>query len=223
MVEIIVIKYNLRELEDACIKAVQDNTDVAYHLRIFDNFPKNENLGALWNRLISESDADYICLLNSDTKVHPRWLSIMLDGFHTHEKVRIVGPSTNNCQTKQKVGASVTGVNEIVSELSGFCYLFPKSHWKELGGFREDFPFYGQESEFSLRTILAGYKLCWTPNAFVWHLGSASVKAAEERGELNMEEERRKGLKKYWEIARKSLEGRRMAGESGTDDTSRSS
>src|SRR3972149_10392362 len=95
--DIIIVKYNTPELEKKCIESVMKNTDVSYHLTIFDNYPSKHNLGQLWNRLIRNSESEYICLLNSDTTVENSWLSKLLTTFNNFEKkVGCVGPSTDN-------------------------------------------------------------------------------------------------------------------------------
>lgn len=195
MVEIIVVLFNCPAVEKRCIDSVLKHTK-EYKLTVYDNYPKNENLGKLWNRLISQSDCRYICLLNSDTVVEKAWLPKLLRGFEMSAETRIAGPTTDNSMNPQAVGKKQEGF-EKVDSLGGFCYLFPKSHWEEMGGFNENFPFYGQESDFNRKTLRAGYHLCWVRNVFVHHEGSASIKAAEKRGEMKLNEERNKGMQYY--------------------------
>ena len=77
MIEIIVVKYNYPDIEKDCINSVIKHTNINYHLTIYDNYPNNENIGLLWNKLINRSDAEYVCLLNSDTVVTDGWLEKM--------------------------------------------------------------------------------------------------------------------------------------------------
>ena len=71
---IILIRYKNPEVEDRCIKSIEQFTDLNRHkLTVFDNAPENINLGKLWNRLIEESDEEVICLLNSDTVIEGEW------------------------------------------------------------------------------------------------------------------------------------------------------
>jgi GT2 family glycosyltransferase len=195
--EIIIVKYNLPEYERQCISSVYNNTS-NFNLTVFDNYPKNQNLGKLWNKLINKSECQYICLLNSDTVVFPNWLDMLLETFKIDKKVGIVGPTTNSSKNHQSLykhkakfidyGASYPNYC-----LSGFCLLFPKKVWKKVGGFPKDFPFYGQEVLFIDKIVKAGFKQVWRTDVFVYHRGSASVKKAEKEGLFDEKEERIKG------------------------------
>ncbi|MFA6445727.1 MAG: glycosyltransferase [Candidatus Paceibacterota bacterium] len=185
---IIIIKYHNPEYESKCVESVQRHTDLTKHtLTIHDNYPQNENLGALWNRLIEESTDEVICLLNSDTEVEDGWARLQ-DGLT--QGVGAIGPITDNCGTGQKMMTRSDEIREI-NDLSGFCYVFKKSVWKEVGKFPEDMPFYGQESIFNRKLQDMGYKLMVDRRVFIHHEKGASYKKSIERGETTNEEE-------YW-------------------------
>jgi hypothetical protein len=184
--EIFVIKYRSPIEEKKCLESVRKFTNLEKHkLTVFDNEPENINLGVLWNRLIEASDEDDICLLNSDTIVEEGWTRI--EELLT-ERVGAVGPTTNNCGTVQK-DHPISNNAETINDLSGFCYCFRKSVWKEVGGFPEDMPFYGQESIFNRKLQDKGYKLACDTRVFVAHEKGASYKKAIERGETTSAEE----------------------------------
>ena len=196
MIEIIVVKFNCPEVEKNCIESVLKHTKDNYHLTIYDNYPENHNLGKLWNRLIARSDAEYICLLNSDTIVTDGWLDKMMETFKLVDDVGCVGPSTDNARNHQNLE-----MEEILVDygkkypnwmLCGFCLLFPKAAAQKIGGFPIDFGFYGQEVSFIRRLEQAGLKQMWRTDAFVHHVGSASAKKAEANGDFNEKEEREK-------------------------------
>lgn len=197
MVEIIIIKYCNKEIEEACINSVLKFTDAPYNLRIHDNYPKNENIGKLWNRLISQSSDDYICLLNSDTVVEPGWLKKLLEVFDHIEGAGVAGPSTDHSHNQQcktiPEGETFVDFGERFPlwDLSGFCLVFPKKVWEEVEGFPEDFGFYGQEVIFVDKVVDQGYKQIWRTDVFVHHEGSSSLKAAVRRGEQDEEGERK--------------------------------
>ena len=169
--EIIIIAFNLPEKEKECIDSVKKYTNLKLHkLTVYDNYPLKENLAVVWNRLIAESTEDIICLLNNDTVVEEGWTRMIevLD-----EKVGAVGPVTNNCGTKQK--NMPKGQIEEINDLSGFCYLFRKEVWEEVGKFPEDMPFYGQESIFNRKLQKSGYTLMVDRRVFIHHYGGSSV------------------------------------------------
>lgn len=182
MTEIILIKFRNREYEDPCLYSLIANTNAKYHLTVYDNSVHNENIGKLWNRLIERSDAKYICLLNTDTLVTNGWLTKLLGVFKEYDNVGCVGPSTTSSSNPQEcVPAKEKKVIDYretypMGTLTGFCLLFPKKVWKAVGGFPEDFGFYGQEDDFLDKISFAGYKQLWRQDAFVLHYGAATAK-----------------------------------------------
>lgn len=202
MTTIIVVKYNLEKIENQCLRAVVDHTE-NYNLIVHDNFPKNENLGLLWNRLIDKSETDYICLLNSDALVAPQWLAKLIECFN-YPKIGVAGPSTNyshNPQSKVHLKEPFVDFGKTYPTwcLSGFCIVFPKKIWEEVGGFPEDFGFYGQEVVFIDKIVKLGYKQCWRTDAFVYHYGSASAKKAEKLGLIDRKKEKEISMKRVEE------------------------
>lgn len=189
---IIIVRYKNPEVEEKCIASVCKYTDLKKHkLTVFDNEPENINLGKLWNQIIEESDEETVCLLNSDTVVEQGWADALEETLSLPD-VGIVGPVTDNCKTEQ-ARLSRKDKAQGTKDLSGFCYVFKKSTWKEVGGFPEDFPFYGQETAFNRLVERKGYKLVIDRRVFIHHDGSASVK----KSGLNEEKERKKGAERY--------------------------
>lgn len=181
--EVIIVKFNLPEYEKQCVGSVVFNTS-NYNLTVYNNYPQNENLGKLWNRLIKRSNSKYICLLNSDAIVFPNWLEKLLFTFSLDSKIGIVGPTTNSSRNHQSLYRHKHifvdyGQSYPKYCLSGFCLVFPKKIWKKVGGFPEDFGFYGQDVIFIDKIMKAGYKQIWRTDVFVYHKGSASVRNSE--------------------------------------------
>ena len=202
--DILVIKYNNPIWEDFCIEAVKYWTVPHYELIIYDNHPKNENIGKLWNQMINRSRAEYICLLNTDAIVQEGWLTKLMTTYQELPKVGAVGVSTNrskNVQStlKKAVREPKFQVMDGYETLSGFCLHFPRRVWGEVGGFPEDYGFYGQEVTFLDRVRSQGYKEIWRQDAFVWHYGSATVKKEQEEGSFDELEERRAARKRVKE------------------------
>jgi GT2 family glycosyltransferase len=51
----------------------------------------------------------------------------------------------------------------------GFAHLLRRSSFTQIGGYRESFEFYGEEKDFCLRLIEAGYRTVYLPDARVVH------------------------------------------------------
>ena len=189
--EIVVVRYNQPGLEKKCLDSIRKYTDLNLHkLNVVDNGKTDRNLGSLWNSLILQSDCEYICLLNSDTEVTADWLDKLIEAAEK-EPLDAVGPMTNKCGIHFQLGHVAPGYQiRKTSTLSGFCLLLRKKAFLDAGGFREDFSFYGQESDLLDRM---GNKAV-RKDVFVYHAGGASIKATErfkEDKKLGMEQYRR--------------------------------
>ena len=199
--EIIIVKYNFPEVEIPCITSVLECT-ANYHLTIYDNYPENYNLGLIWNGLIKRSDAEFICLLNSDTKVTPGWLAGLKAVYDNEPNVGVVGPVTDNAKNHQKQMVAKKYYALDFSQfyypevLSGFCLFFPKHAWEIAGGFPEDYGFYGQEVAFIDKLLETNFRQYLAKHVFVHHRGSATVKREESLGHFNELEERKEARRR---------------------------
>lgn len=171
--------------EKHTLQLVLEHTIEPYHLIAYQNKQKDENLSVVWNKLIKKSEADYICLLNTDVEVEPSWLNKLIEVFDKEKNIGIVGPTTNAC------GVSVQKIKEeersdtykIVDSntLSGFCMVFPKKLWEEIGGFHEGYELYGEDSEFCHKAKELGYRLVVRKDVFIYHYkGQSAIKARIE-------------------------------------------
>lgn len=210
-VEIIVVKYNQPDFEATTIIRVGLCTFYEnYSLRAYQNIP-DKALSVCWNRLIEQSDAEYICLLNSDTVVTPGWLTGLMNVFENVENVGAVVPSSNKAfQSEIEVPFPIETTNfDIINNfatenakdgrcisaptLSAVCVVFPKKLWHQIGGFDEDFFLYGEDTEFFYRMAKETEKmLIWYRGVYVHHYKAQSVQKAVEAGELNYDDLREK-------------------------------
>ena len=196
--EIIIVKYKNPRVELKCLDKVIKHTKIGYSLTLFDNALHNENIGKLWNRLIKQSQHRYICLLNSDAYVtSDGWLEKLIEPFDREFNCAVVGPTTNNCKNHQNssppskeydvVNFSMNFPGEC---LSGFCMVLDRNAVLDVGGFPEDCGFYGQEVILLDKMYKMNYQQYWRKDVYVEHEGSASVKEAQKRGEIDEEKER---------------------------------
>lgn len=185
--DIIVVKYGLPELEAECAASVEEHTEGDYTLTLHDNYEADENLSKVWNDCIRASDAEYICLLNNDTRIEEDgWLTKLLEAFDTIENLGAIGPVTNKASGPQGNGKwrkrKGPGAIEVGGPLVGFCMVFPKRLWAEIGEFDEGYALYGEDSDFCMGLLKNGYKLAIHSDVFVFHHGKASTPIAEARG-----------------------------------------
>lgn len=219
MVEVILVKYNQPEFEDITIKSILRSTTIPYHLTAYQN-AKGVSLSSRWNVLIERSDAEYICLLNTDTQVTRGWLRRLLGTFEEYPNAGCVQPSSNagqqgTIQTPlrrmemdwdvinnfgEKLRASAVVKVTDVTCCTGFCMMFPRKAWEEAGRFNEEFFLYGEDNEFSRRVKRKlGLRLLCRRDTYVHHYKEQSVKQAVADGDFNLNQVRQHAL----EVCRK--------------------
>jgi GT2 family glycosyltransferase len=135
--------------------------------------------------------------------VQEKWLKKMVHTLENSYRCAFVGPSTNNCHSPQKTIPSPDDAARskyknvavhMEDPISGFCLLFRKSLWEDLGGFDPKYKHYGQESDFIDRAHKKGWLSYWRQDAFVYHIGEASVKASG----IDVNAARKEAKKIYW-------------------------
>ena len=99
----------------------------------------------VWNRLIRQSNSEFVLLLNNDTVPRGQWLEKLLEGMKD-EKVAGVGAISNRAGGHQ-AGFSGEVEDKLVecTTLSGFSLRLRKSAFDEIGGFDEAYKLYGEE------------------------------------------------------------------------------
>ncbi len=202
--EVIIVRYGLPELEKECIDSViEHTTDIDYHLTDHDNYESDEGLAKVWNDLIRDADAKYICLLNNDTRVEKEWLSKLLECFEEDPVIGVMGPMTNSSTGPQGNSKNKTRDKRLLLTrypLVGFCLVFRKSVWEEVGGFDEGYEIYGEDSDFCMEVRELGYKWAIRTDVFIFHHGKASTSIAIARGKdlRTMKKESKDKYLKKW-------------------------
>jgi GT2 family glycosyltransferase len=173
---------------------------------------------------IENSTADFVILLNSDTQVPTGWWKKLAGALLQSPRVGIVGP-LSNAATWQSVpeinvggnrravnampqGFTVDDMNRIAEACSpahfprvglanGFCFGVKRTVFDAIGLFDEEsFPRgYGEENDFCIRAVDAGFEIVIATNCYVYHEESSSYSSAL-RDKLAQETEKVL-LKKY--------------------------
>lgn len=200
LTDVVIVKYDVPHFERETAEFVLKNTTVPYHLSTYDNYPDDKNLSVAWNDLIRRSDADYIALVNSDTQVPKFWLKQLLDVLKDNKEVGAVGPITNLCGTHQS-GFKGPSKNTWAKcqTLSGFCLVFKKSVWEEVGGFDEEYELYGEDTDFCEKIKQAGYDLAVHYGVYVYHHGHKSMENLTETEQKDIEAIRKRSVKRFRE------------------------
>ncbi len=200
MMDIIILAHDQHEMTADCLEAVRQNTMAPHRIVLVDNGSvppyegatiRNErNLGypVAVNAAIRQTTGDVICLLNNDVYVTPGWDRRLLEGL---EQFDIVGPMTSYAAGVQltTVGhyENLDGLNaraleyaeenrgrtKEVNWVTGFCFMFKRSLWNEIGEFDESmWPCNGEEIDFCMRARKAGKRIGIIQDVYVHHDGS---------------------------------------------------
>ena len=207
MLSIIIPVFNQHEWTRECIQAVRENTG-DYEIIVVDNGSSppiegsslryNENRGfpVAVNEGIRMAKGEYICVLNNDVIVTPGWASNLLSHLDTYA---IVAPMCNYCAGKQITQIKIyydkaglyeqailfheqrKGMHLDVNWIIGFCFMFKKSLYDEIGEFDESlWPCSGEEIDFCYRAKEKGYKVGIIQDVYLHHEGSVTFRDIDE-------------------------------------------
>ena len=171
-----------------------------YDLRVIRNH-KNLGFPVAVNQGIRDAQGDVILLLNNDVILSEGAIERMLSWL---EYFDIVGPCTNYCAGMQCVQLPVyqtvsefeneaamfaednADVAEEVNWIIGFCMMFKKSVFDEIGEFDESlWPCSGEEIDFCLRARKAGKTIGIARDVYVHHEGSQTFRAIQDAGQAD--------------------------------------
>lgn len=163
--------------------------------------PTNSGFVKTVNKGMKYSKNDVI-LLNSDTIVTNNWTAKLANCAYSNERIATVTPFSNNaticsipkfCQDNiVPEGFTVDAFADFVEKISlkqfpelptavGFCMYIKRSAIEEIGYFDEATfgKGYGEENDFCMRVIKAGYRNVLCDDTFIFHKGAASFSGAQ--------------------------------------------
>ncbi|WP_334075769.1 MULTISPECIES: glycosyltransferase family 2 protein [Paenibacillus] len=141
----------------------------------------------------------YLVLLNNDVLVTERWIVQLLRCLRESPDAAAVGPVTNYISGEQQIETAygdITGMRAFAAahnrsdpgkwrdadRLVGFCLLFPRSTFEQIGYFDEGYELGNfEDDDWILRLRLQGKKLKIAGDTFVHHYGSMTMKELGER------------------------------------------
>lgn len=147
------------------------------------------------NGAASIARGQYICLLNNDTEIAPRWLDELVETFQTFPNCGLVGSKLVYPDGRlQEVGGIIwndgsawnygRGEDPTLPEfnyvrevdyVSGASILVPIALWRELGGFDERYvPAYAEDSDLALQIRARGLSVLVNPLSVVVHYEGVS-------------------------------------------------
>lgn len=209
---IIIVGFNHGHYLRDCLPAVLQQDHPSYDVIVVDNassdgtsdfvrtlLPDHQNLRLMAleenvgyaegnNVGFKETEAEFLVVLNPDTRPEPNWLSELVAAFDDPE----VGMATskivmmedagrlNTCGNEMTVLSLVTcrGLGQPSSEyeepadiaaVSGAAFAIRRETLEKTGPFDADFFLYYEDTDLSLRSWLAGYRCVYVPTSVVEH------------------------------------------------------
>lgn len=187
---------------DDSVRFVQENYPA---IRIIQ---QETNLGFAggYNETLSEVEADYYVLLNSDVEVSPGWIEPVIDFLEGTPDMVAAQPKIR-CIHDRKLfehagaaggfldsygypfcrGRVLDSLEEDLGQYddarevfwaTGAALFIRSSVWKEAGGFDPDFFAHMEEIDLCWRLKRMGYKIGVCPESVVYHVGGGTLKTS---------------------------------------------
>ncbi len=173
------------------------------------------------NAGIQVSSAQYVALLNNDTKADPHWLSALVDAADHGPRVGMWASKILSYQSPKVIDntglllywdglARGRGRLEVdrgqfdhqqdILFPSGCAALYRKVMLDEIGSFDDEFFAYADDVDLGLRGRLAGWDCVYVPDAVVYHKYSSSTSAYSPMKAFLVERNRIWVLLKYYPV-----------------------
>ena len=166
-------------------------------------FDQNYGFTGGYNKALSQIDAEYFVLINSDIEVQEGWLEPLLDWMESHPRCGACAPKLHSALDRNRfeyAGAAGGLIDKYgypfcrgrilkmteedhgqydrtqdVFWASGACLMVRSRLWRENGGLDERFFAHMEEIDFCWRLQLAGWSVNVVPASLVWHIGGATL------------------------------------------------
>ncbi len=187
------------------IIVVDNNSSDDSVLYMRKNFPRvkviasSKNNGfAGGNNIGSRASAGrYLLFLNNDTKVTKDFLTPMIEACERDPLIGCVQPEMRvmaHPDLLDEAGAYLTmsgflyhygyrkeyqlpmyRQRRVVFSAKGACMLIPKKAFDRVGGFDDDFFIFFEETDLCHRLWLAGYKVIYQPDSYIYHVAGGDT------------------------------------------------
>ncbi|HCR36104.1 TPA: hypothetical protein DIU22_03635 [Candidatus Woesebacteria bacterium] len=124
-----------------------DMTELIKMCDIYVKMPKPIGYGGAMNIGAKISRADYVVFANNDMRVGPDWAQKMLEKFNSDPKIGIV-----SCHGPHMIPSTGTAFN-------GIFWMLNKKVLADIGYFDMLYPREGDDSDFCLRAVAAGWEI----------------------------------------------------------------
>ncbi len=175
---------------------------------------ENKGFVAGMNQGISLAGAPYICLANNDLLFSPGWLEEIILVFEKNPMVGLLNPNSNNLGARRKAQESLESFSLTLKDkyqgifvempfCIGFCMFIRREVITKIGGLSPEFaPFFFEDTDYSLKTLKAGYLVGVAKGAYVWHQEHASLGLIKNKSEEVFAKNKEIFQKKWGKILR---------------------
>ena len=178
------------------IEYTREETEVVDREMKFENHPSNQKLILLKNEInygfaegnniairyaLKALNPDYVLLLNNDTVVDKDFLSELAKVGESDKMIGVVGPKIYYYDEPRRLWAigdpngrykiDTSQYNDIVEVkvIVGCAFFIKASIIDKVGLLDPDLFLYGEENDYCIRVMNAGYKLHFAPKSTIWH------------------------------------------------------
>jgi GT2 family glycosyltransferase len=186
---------------DHSIDFLGKNFETVHHIVLDENY----GFAGGYNRALSQIQAEYYVILNSDVLVHGKWLETIISAMDSSPEVAASQPKIRDYKAKdhfEYAGASGGFIDENgypfcrgrifdtcerdigqhndnreIFWASGACLVVRSAAFHEVEGFDEDLFAHMEEIDLCWRLKNAGHHIYCYPGALVYHLGGGTLSA----------------------------------------------
>lgn len=220
-IAVIVINYNGKHHLKECLSSLLSQAFGNFEVYLLDNassdnsveytslnfpivkiigFERNYGFAEGYNKAIAKINAEYIVLLNSDTRTDNSWLKSLVEAAEEDKNAAIVGSKIcfyHNPDIINSAGVKLTfaGVGfdigfglpdqerfnkkQYTGAVCGASMLVKKEVFEKLGGFDNNYFILCEDTDLCWRAWLAGYKVAYQPDSIVYHKFGNNIGARE--------------------------------------------
>jgi GT2 family glycosyltransferase len=126
------------------------------------------------NRIVRESQTEHVLLLDDDAAIlDARAVWTALEILQADDQIAAIAFAQGNADgspwPREMQPAAVSYPCQVPAFI-GFAHLLRRSLFLSLGAYHEIFHYYGEEKDFTLRVLDAGYRVIYLPQCVVAHL-----------------------------------------------------
>lgn len=197
--QIIIVDNGSTETNFSNFKINHDNI-VTIYLETNLGYGRGNNVGINW--ALTNTDCEYILLLNNDVCVQPGCVELLENYMDQHATIAVCAPRIMFAHNQDMIWYGGGDINwrhgggvswniykkfdgdvtpRAVTFISGCAMMFRRDLLIHLGGFDPRFFMYCEDIELCARIISNGYKMVYVPAAVVTHRCHGSLRSIESK------------------------------------------